>query len=88
MSTKNHTKCVTDDSVFITLAGIADRHCSSVETVKRTARREGWTPYRMGGRVIRFRLSEVLAYEERCARLALSYPITPPSARSKASKIS
>ncbi len=71
-----------DDAAFITLDGIARRHCCSVETVKRTARREGWTPYRMGGRIVRHLLKEVVAYEQRCANRPPSYAITPPKRHS------
>jgi hypothetical protein len=65
---------------FITIRGIAERWNScSDETVKRAARREGWIPYRINGRIVRYRLSDVLAYEERCAGRPPSYRITPPA---------
>jgi hypothetical protein len=72
----------TNDAAFLTNENIAVRwgHCST-ETVKRTARREEWTPYRMGGRITRYRREEVEAYEERCARAAPSHSITPPRRR-------
>jgi hypothetical protein len=64
---------------YITNEGVAQRwqNCS-IETVKRTARREGWTIYRMGGRVVRYLLADVIAYEKRCANAAPSHAIRPP----------
>lgn len=66
------------DTAFITNEGVSERHVCSVESVKRAAKREGWTVFRMGGRVVRYLLAEVEAYEKRCARAAPSYRITPP----------
>lgn len=68
-----------DFPAYITNEGVTKRWdgCST-ETVKRTARREKWRIYRMGGRVVRYRLSDVIAYEERCANQPPSYSITPP----------
>ena len=71
------------DAAYITNEGVTQRwNDCSTETVRRTARREKWRIYRMGGRVCRYRLSEVIAYEERCANRPPSYSITPPKRHS------
>ncbi len=80
MTTKNHNQPDPDTAgVFTDINGITLRWggCSA-ETVRRTAKREGWTPYRIGGRIVRYRLGEVIAYEVRCARAPLCHKVTPP----------
>jgi hypothetical protein len=82
MSRKQTQKGSPESQAYITVQGVTRRwDACSTETVRRAARREGWPVYRMGGRVARYRLADVIAYEERCANSGLSYTITPPTRR-------
>ncbi len=65
-------------AAFFTNEAVAVRWDCSTETVRRTSRRERWTTYRMGGRVARFLVEEVLAYEARCRQAGPRHETLPP----------
>jgi hypothetical protein len=59
-------------STFITEKQLAHRHQRSVKTIRNDRLRGGYVPFRKFGRQVRYRLSDVLAYEEAQLRKSTS----------------
>lgn len=59
-------------STFLTEQQLAYRHQRSVKTIRNDRLRGGYVPFRKFGRQVRYRLSDVLAYEEAQLRKSTS----------------
>jgi hypothetical protein len=59
-------------STLLTEYDLARRHSRSVKTLRNLRVKGGYVPFLKMGRHVRYRLADVLAYEERCLRWSTS----------------
>jgi hypothetical protein len=71
---EDHSLEKDDDGLntILTESELARRHQRSVKTIRNLRVRGGYVPFLKIGRHVRYRLADVLAYEEQCLRQSTS----------------